>query len=61
MMVFKEVKQARITVTDEIRATSKDHVINHRLSYREAGERVQPNLSRDRMASIIQNFQETNR
>ncbi len=40
-------------VTDEIIATIIDHVINHGLSYREAGERVQPNLSRNTVASIV--------
>ncbi len=46
-------RRARARVTDEIRATIIDHVINHGLSYREAGERVQPNLSRDTVASIV--------
>ena len=34
----------RAVVSDEIRATVIDHVINHGLSYREAGLRVQPRL-----------------
>ncbi|XP_051543561.1 uncharacterized protein LOC127434686 [Myxocyprinus asiaticus] len=54
-------RRARARVTDEIKATIIDHVINHRLSYREAGERVQPNLSRDTVASIVQIFREPNR
>ena len=36
-------RRVRAVVTDEIRATIIDHVINHGLSLREAGERVQPN------------------
>ncbi|KAI2661539.1 Ribosome maturation factor RimP [Labeo rohita] len=48
-------------LTDQIRATIIDHVINHGLSYREDGERVQPNLSRDTVASIVRIFRETNR
>ena len=36
----------RNTITDEIRATVVDHVVNHGMSMREAGQRVQPNLSR---------------
>lgn len=54
-------RRARTRVPDEIRATIIDHVINHGLSYREAGERVQPHLSRDTVASIIRIFRETNR
>ena len=48
-------------VSDEICATIIDHVINHSLSLREAGERVQPNLRRSTVASIIRIFQQTNR
>ncbi len=36
----------RRRVSDDIRATLVDHVINHGLSMREAGQRVHPNLSR---------------
>ncbi|KAL1251937.1 hypothetical protein QQF64_019733 [Cirrhinus molitorella] len=54
-------RRTRARVTDQIRATITDHVINHGLSYREAGERVQPNLSRDTVASIVRIFRETNR
>lgn len=38
-----------------------DHVINHGLTMREAGERVQPNLSRYTVASIIRTFRLENR
>ncbi|XP_025766849.1 uncharacterized protein LOC112848074 [Oreochromis niloticus] len=54
-------RAARTVVSDEIRATIIDHVINHGLSLREAGERVQPNLRRSTVASIIRIFQQTNR
>ncbi|XP_032363963.1 uncharacterized protein LOC116677839, partial [Etheostoma spectabile] len=54
-------RAARTVVSDEIRATIVDHVINHGLSLREAGERVQPNLRRSTVASIIRIFQQTNR
>src|SRR4029434_9616012 len=38
------------------RATVIDHVVNHDLSMREAGQRVQPNLSRHTVASIVRTF-----
>lgn len=38
-------------LTQEIRATLIDHVINHGLTLREAGRRVQPNLSRNTVAT----------
>ncbi len=49
-------RAARTVVSDEICATIIDHVINHGLSLREAGERVQPNLRRSTVASIIASF-----
>ncbi len=45
--------QRRQTLSNEIRATLVDHVINHGLTMREAGQRVQPNLSRFTVASVI--------
>lgn len=54
-------RAARMVVTDEIRATVIDHVVNHGLSLREAGERVQPNVPRSTVASIVRIFQQTNR
>ncbi len=36
----------RTVISDEIRATLVDHVVNHGLTMREAGQRVQPHLSR---------------
>ena len=55
------LRATRAVVSDGIRATIIDHVINHGLSLREAGERVQPNLGRSTVASIIRIFQQTNR
>lgn len=54
-------QRPRTCVPYEIRATIIDHVINRGLSYREAGERVQPHLSRDTVAYMIWIFRETNR
>ncbi|XP_063066069.1 keratin, type I cytoskeletal 9-like [Engraulis encrasicolus] len=48
-------------VSDEIRATIIDHVVNHGLSLREAGERVQPVVNRNTVASIVRTFQLENR
>lgn len=35
----------RYTITGEISATVVDHIVNHGMSMREAGQWVQPNLS----------------
>ncbi|XP_035857020.1 uncharacterized protein LOC118495027 [Sander lucioperca] len=51
----------RTVISDEIRATLVDHVVNHGLTMREAGQRVQPNLSRYTVASIIRTFRNENR
>ncbi|KAK0147795.1 hypothetical protein N1851_012486 [Merluccius polli] len=48
-------------LTQEIRATLIDHVINHGLTLMEAGQRVQPNLSRNTVASVIRTFHRENR
>ena len=53
--------RARSGVSDGIRATVIDHVINHGLSMKEAGLRVQPNLPRSTVASIVRIFRQTNR
>lgn len=45
-------ERRRTIISDEIRATVIDHVFNHGLPMREAGQRVQPNLSRFSVASI---------
>ena len=47
-------RRRRIVISNEIRATVVDHVLNHGLSMREAGQRVQPNLSRFTVAAIIE-------
>ncbi len=43
-------------VSNENQATIIDHVINHSLSFREAGQRVQPILTRSTVASITRHF-----
>ncbi|KAL3969266.1 beta-galactoside alpha-2,3-sialyltransferase (sialyltransferase 4A) [Sarotherodon galilaeus] len=53
--------RSRAVVSDEIRATVIDHVVNHGHSMREAGQRVQPNLQRSTVASIVRVFRQTNR
>lgn len=53
--------QNRAQVSNEIRATIIDHVINHGLSFRKAGQRVQPILSRSTVASIVRLFRNENR
>ena len=54
-------RRSRAVVSDEIRATIIDNVINHGLSMREAGLRVQPNLQHSTIASIMRHFQQSNR
>ena len=46
----------RVRCSNEIRASVTDHIVNHDLSMREAGQRVQPNLSRHTVASIVCTF-----
>lgn len=48
-------------VNADVRATLIDHVINRGLTMREAGLRVQPNLSRYTVASVIRTFRQQNR
>ncbi|KAL7839610.1 hypothetical protein SRHO_G00262680 [Serrasalmus rhombeus] len=48
-------------VADEIRATLIDQVVNHGLTMAEAGRRVQPNVGRSTVCSIIQTFHRENR
>ncbi|KAI4886747.1 hypothetical protein NFI96_004620 [Prochilodus magdalenae] len=50
----------RTVTSDEIQATLVDHVVNHGLTMRESGQRVQPNLSRYTVASIIRTFRNEN-
>ena len=49
------------TLSNEIHATLVDHVVKHGLTVREAGLRVQPNLSRFTVASVIRAFRLENR
>ena len=48
-------------IPNEIRATVVDHVVNHGLTMAEAGRRVQPNVGRTTVNSIIQTFRRENR
>ena len=48
-------------VPDAIRATLVDHVVNHGLTMAEAGRRVQPNVPRSTVSSIIQTFRREDR
>lgn len=52
---------ARAIISDDIRATLVDHVINIGLTMREAGQRFHPNLSRCTVSSIIRTFRLENR
>ena len=54
-------RRQRAVISDEIRATLIDHVVNHGLSLREAGLRVQPNLQKSTVASVMRIFHHTNR
>lgn len=57
----QEGAQRGPNLTNEIRATLVDHVVNHGLTLREAGLRVQPNLSRYTVESVIRTFRLENR
>ncbi|KAL1280017.1 hypothetical protein QQF64_014617 [Cirrhinus molitorella] len=48
----QEGAQRGQNLTNEIRATLVDHIVNHGLTLREAGLRVQPNLSRYTVARL---------
>src|SRR4029434_10912602 len=47
--------------SNEIRATVVNHMVNHGLTMQEAGQRVQPNISRFSVASILWTFRRGNR
>ena len=49
------------TYSYEIRTTVVDHVVNHGLTMAEAGRRVQPNVGRTTVNSIIHTFHRENR
>ena len=51
----------RAIISDEIRATVVNHMVNHGLTMQEAGQRVQPNISRFSVASILWTFRRGNR
>lgn len=53
--------QVHRQIPNGIRATLVDHVINHGLTMAEAGRRVQPNVGRTTVNSIIQTFRRENR
>ncbi len=53
--------QVHRRIPDEIRATIVDHGVNHDLTMAEAGRRVQPNVGRTTVNSIIQTFRQENR
>ena len=57
----KQRARPRIVISDQIRATVIDHVLVHVMTMREAGQRVQPNLTRFSVATIIRTFREENR
>lgn len=54
-------RQQRQVISDEIRATLVHHVLIHGRTMREAGQLVQPNLSRYTVASIVRTFRRENR
>ena len=49
------------TLSNEIRATIIDYVINRGLTLREAGQRVQPNIPKSTVASIVRTYRNANR
>src|SRR4029434_6262386 len=51
----------RGVISDDMRATLIDHVVNHGLTMPEAGQRVQPHISRFSVAAIIRTFRRGNR
>ena len=51
----------RAVISDEIRATVVDHEVNHGLTMQEAGQRVQPNISRFSVAYILRTLRRENR
>ncbi len=59
-LIEPEQRRRGPNLTQEIRATLIDHVINHGLTLMEAGQRVQPNLSRNTVASVILTFHREN-
>ncbi|XP_047677609.1 uncharacterized protein LOC113641431 [Tachysurus fulvidraco] len=60
-VIEPEQRRRGPNVTREIRATLIVHVINYGLTLMETGQRVQPNLSRNTVASVIRTFHRENR
>ncbi len=60
-LIEPEQRRRGPNLTQAICATLIDHVINHGLTLMEAGQRVQPNLSRNTVASVIRTFHRENR
>ena len=52
----QQQRRPRAVVSHDIRATIIDHVVNHGLSLRDGGPRVQPNVSWSTVASIVRIF-----
>ncbi len=51
----------RVRVSDEIRATLVDHVINRGFTVEKADRRVQTNVNRSIVSSIVQSFRREKR
>lgn len=56
----EEADKAKDISVYQIRATIVDHFVNHGLTMAEVGQRVQPNIGRSTMSSIIQTFYREN-
>ena len=54
-------KKKENVISNEIWGAVVDHVLNRGLSMREASQRVQPNISRFSVASILWTFRSGNR
>src|SRR4029434_3155125 len=57
----RERARRKAIISYEIRATVVNPVVNHGLTMQEAGQRVQPNISRFSVASILWTFRRGNR
>ena len=56
----KSKKNNKVIISDEIRATVVNPVVNHGLTMQETGQRVQPNRSRFSVAPILLTFRREN-
>ncbi len=59
--IIEEEVKIEESESDEIRATLVDHVINRGFTMEEAGRRVQPNVNRSTVSSIVLTFRRENR